>query len=168
MRKYNSKIATQIVELFKSDTYTVMEICHIVRINKSTLYRWLEIHPDFATAVDEAKEERNQIMLVEAKKSLRRKLVGYEVKETRVVTIPSKELDEHGNPKPKIKEQITTTKHVAADITAIIFTLTNLDPEHWRNRQSTEITGKGGENFFANKSDEELNAEIDELQRKLS
>jgi hypothetical protein len=165
--KYNKKTIARICDLIRADTFTVKEICEQVGISQKSYFQWMNEHEEFAAAVDEAKEERNQIMLVEAKKSLRRKLVGYDAKETRVVTIPSKELDERGNPKPRIKEQITTTKHVAADTAAIIFTLTNLDPENWRNRQSTEITGKDGKDIFAQKNDDELNAEIEELKRKL-
>lgn len=45
--------------------------------------------------------------------------------------------------------------------------MTNGDPEHWRNRQSTEVTGKDGKDLFASKTDEELDKEIEELKRKL-
>ena len=96
-----------------------------------------------------------------------KKIQGYEVTETKVVTIPGKKKDERGNPKPEIKEQTTTKKHIQADTAAIIFTLTNGDPDHWRNRQSTEVTGKDGKDLFANKTDEELDNEIEELKRKL-
>jgi hypothetical protein len=48
-------------------------------------------------------------------------------------------------PIPKIKEQVTTTKHVAPDTGAIIFVLTNGDPDHWKNRQNAELTGANGE-----------------------
>ena len=45
--------------------------------------------------------------------------------------------------------------------------MTNGDPDHWRNRQSTEVTGKDGKDLFANKTDEELDNAIEELKRKL-
>ena len=96
-----------------------------------------------------------------------KKIQGYDVTETKVVTVPGTKKDEKGNPKPIIKEQTTTKKHIQADTAAIIFTLTNGDPEHWRNRQTTEVTGKDGKDLFASKTDEELAAEIEELQRKL-
>ena len=168
MKKYNSKKADQIVELFRTDTYTVFEICRIVKISKSTLYRWMSEYPDFAQAIEDAKDERAQILVVAAKKSLRRKLEGYDVTETRTVTIPGKEKTKDGKPKPVIKEQITTIKHVAADTAAIIFTLTNGDPEHWRNRQTTELVGRNGKDLFSDKTDEELEMMIEELNRKLS
>lgn len=201
MKKYNSKKANQIVDLFRTDTYTVFEICRIVKISKSTLYRWISEYPDFAQAVEDAKEERSQIFVIAAKKSLRRKLEGYDVTETKVVTVPGKKKDANGNTEPAIKEQITIKKHVPADTAAIIFTLTNGDSEHWRNRQSTEVTGKTnpkywrnrqpkgvmsktngdpknyqtteatgkyGQNLFTKMSDEELRKKIEELNRDLS
>ena len=124
-------------------------------------------YPDFADAIEQAKDERMQAMVIEAKKSLMKKIQGYDVTETKVVTVPGTKKDEKGNPKPIIKEQTTTKKHIQADTAAIIFTLTNGDPEHWRNRQTTEVTGKDGKDLFASKTDEELAAEIEELQRKL-
>ena len=40
-------------------------------------------------------------------------------------------------------------------------------PEHWKNKQSTEVTGKDGKDLFASKTDEELTSTIEELKRKL-
>ena len=154
MAKYGKKIVEKIVGLVKSDTFTIAEICRQVGITPKTYHQWMDDYPDFADAIEQAKDERKKIQ-------------GYEVTETKVVTIPSKQKDEKGNPKPIIKEQTTTKKHIQADTAAIIFTLTNGDPEHWRNRQTTEVTGKDGKDLFAGKSDEELNNEIEELKRKL-
>lgn len=168
MAKYSKKTVEKIVGLIKSDTYTIAEICRQVGISTQTYHEWINTHEEFALAVEEAREEQMQSMVMVAKKSLRRKLEGYDVTETRTVTIPSKiEKGADGKPKPKIKEQITTKKHIAADTAAIIFTLTNGDPEHWKNRQNNEVTGKDGKDIFAQKSDDELLAMIKDLQRKL-
>ena len=155
------------IRLIKSDTYTIAEICRQVGITPKTYHQWVNDYPDFADAIEQAKDERMQAMVIEAKKSLMKKIQGYDVTETKVVTVPGTKKDEKGNPKPIIKEQTTTKKHIQADTAAIIFTLTNGDPEHWRNRQTTEVTGKDGKDLFASKTDEELAAEIEELQRKL-
>ena len=165
--KYNQKIVDRIVALTKTDTFTVTEICAQVGITPKTYFKWMLDHPDFEEAVEDAKDELMESMVLEAKKSLRKKITGYDVKETRVETIPSGKLDANGNPTPKIKKQITTTKHIAADTAALIFTLTNGDPNHWRNRQTTEVTGKDGKDLLQMKTDDELNAEIEELMRKL-
>ena len=92
-----------------------------------------------------------QQFVLEAKKSLMKKIQGYDVIETKIVKIPGGEKDEDGNPKPVIKEQVTIKKHIQPDTAAIIFTLTNGDPEHWRNRQTTEVTGSDGEPLFVPK-----------------
>lgn len=167
MAKFSKKTVDKIVGLVTSDTYTIAEICRQVGITPKTYHQWVNDYPDFADAIEQAKEERMQFFVQEAKKSLLKKIQGYEVTETKVVTIPGKKKDERGNPKPEIKEQTTTKKHIQADTAAIIFTLTNGDPDHWRNRQSTEVTGKDGKDLFANKTDEELDNEIEELKRKL-
>ena len=167
MAKFSKKTTEKIVGLIKSDTYTIAEICRQVGITPKTYHQWVNDYPDFADAIEQAKDERMQAMVIEAKKSLMKKIQGYNVTETKVVTVPGTKKDEKGNPKPIIKEQTTTKKHIQADTAAIIFTLTNGDPEHWRNRQTTEVTGKDGKDLFASKTDEELAAEIEELQRKL-
>lgn len=167
MAKFSKKTVEKIVWLIKSDTYTIAEICRQVGITPKTYHQWVNDYPDFADAIEQAKDERMQAMVIEAKKSLMKKIQGYDVTETKVVTVPGTKKDEKGNPKPIIKEQTTTKKHIQADTAAIIFTLTNGDPEHWRNRQTTEVTGKDGKDLFASKTDEELAAEIEELQRKL-
>lgn len=167
MAKFSKKTVEKIVGLIKSDTYTIAEICRQVGITPKTYHQWVNDYPDFADAIEQAKDERMQAMVIEAKKSLMKKIQGYDVTETKVVTVPGTKKDEKGNPKPIIKEQTTTKKHIQADTAAIIFTLTNGDPEHWRNRQTTEVTGKDGKDLFASKTDEELAAEIEELQRKL-
>ena len=167
MAKFSKKTVDKIVGLVKSDTYTIAEICRQVGITPKTYHQWVNDYPDFADAIEQAKEERMQFFVQEAKKSLLKKIQGYEVTETKVVTIPGKKKDERGNPKPEIKEQTTTKKHIQPDTAAIIFMLTNGDPEHWRNRQSTEVTGKDGQDLFAKKTDEELDNEIEELKRKL-
>lgn len=167
MAKYGKKIVERIVGLISSDTYTITEVCRQCGITKSTFYEWVNDYPDFAEAVEQAKDERMQFFVAEAKKSLLKKIQGYTVDETKVVTVPSQEKDEHGRPRPKIKEQTTTKKHIAPDTAAVIFTLTNGEPSTWRNRQSNEVTGADGKDLFKQLSDDELNTRIAELERKL-
>ena len=94
----------KIVGLIKSDTYTIAEICRQVGITPKTYHQWVNDYPEFAEAVEGAREERMQAMVIEAKKSLMKKIQGYEVTETKVVTVPGNGKDERGNPKPVIKE----------------------------------------------------------------
>lgn len=168
MAKYGKKIVESIVRLISSDTYTITEVCRQVGITTKTYHEWYGEYPEFAEAVEKAKDERMQFFVAEAKKSLLKKIQGYTVDETKVVTIPSSEKDEKGKPKPKIKEQTTTKKHIAPDTAAVIFTLTNGEPTTWRNRQTNEVTGKDGKDLFKQMTDEELDEKINELERKLS
>lgn len=168
MAKFSKKTVDKIVGLVKSDTYTIAEICRQVGITPKTYHQWVNDYTDFADAIEMARQERMQFFVQEAKKSLLKKIQGYEVTETKVVTIPSKQKDEKGKPKPIIKEQTTTKKHIQADTAAIIFTLTNGDPTRWRNRQTTEVTGKDGKDLFKTLSDEELDKQIADLEKKLN
>lgn len=160
-KKYNKKVAERILAMIRADTYTITEVCNNVGISRQTFYNWLNDNPEFAQAVEDANNELLDKMNIEAKKSLMKKIKGYDVIETHVTTVPGKD----GN--PVIKEQKNVKKHIAADTAAIIFTLTNCDPDNWKNRHSSEITGKNGKDLLANKTDEELEREIAELQRKL-
>ena len=167
MAKYGKKITKKIVELIKSDSYTIAEICQQVAITHTTFHEWQKEHEEFAQAIQEAKDARMQFFVSEAKKSLIKKIQGYTVQEKHTTMVDSKEKDDNGKPKPKIKEQKVVEKHFQPDTAAIIFTLTNGDPESWKNRQNTEVTGKNGKDLFSNLSDEELEERIAELERKL-
>ena len=115
--KYNKRTVERIIEFVKTDTFTIGEICAKVGISRQAFYDWRDNHPEFAQALEDAANERMEMFVLEAKKSLLK----------------------------KIKEQITTTKHIAPDTGAIIFVLTNGDPDHWKNRQNAELTGANGE-----------------------
>lgn len=162
MAKFGKKIMERIVGLIKSDTFSIAEICQQVGITSRTFHRWTQDYPAFAEAIEQAKDERMQQFVFEAKKSLMKKIQGYDVIETKIVKIPGGEKDEDGNPKPVIKEQTTIKKHIQPDTAAIIFTLTNGDPEHWRNRQTTEVTGSDGEPLFVPKITDKM---IDEYMK---
>lgn len=165
--KYSKKIVNKICDMLANDRYSIQEVCKVVGITDGTFRQWRRDRPDFAEALDNAHDRYMDNMMTVAARSLRRKLEGYDVTETNVVTVPGKEKNPDGTPKPRIKEQRTTKKHVAADTAAIIFTLTNGDPVHWQNRRTAEVTGKDGKDLFSSLSDAELEKSIEELKRKL-
>lgn len=136
--KYTPELVKRICGLVEKDTYTVSELCESVGISETTFYDWKVKFSEFSDAIKKAEERRLDNFVVEAKRSLLKKIQGYEVKETHTVTIPGKEKDEEGKPKPIIKEQKIVDKHYQPDTAAIIFALTNLDPEHWKNRQQLD------------------------------
>ena len=152
--KYNKKIAEKICSLIATDTYTVAEVCRMVKIHPDTYYTWIKEFSEFSDAIKKAEAERMAFFVAEAKKSLLRKIQGYKY-------------DVNGKEIPRIKEQKIVDKHYQPDTAAIIFTLTNGEPENWKNRQNNEVTGKDGKDLFGQLSDEELDARIAELEKKL-
>lgn len=161
--KYSKKITEKICALIETDTYTVAEICRIAKIGRSTYFDWIKEIPEFSDAIKKAQETRIEFLVAEAKKSLLRKIQGYMVQEKHITTVGSGKYDVNGKEIPRIKEQKIVDKHYQPDTAAIIFTLTNGEPENWKNRQNSELTGKDGKPLipeldFSQFTDEELKA----------
>jgi len=166
MAKYSKQIVDNICQLIKSDTYTVVEICKSVGITETLYYKWKSEKVEFFEAIKKAEDERRNFFITEAKKSLLKKIQGYTVQEKKIVTVDSGKIGSDGKPIPKIKEQTLIDKHYQPDTVAIIFMLTNGEPESWKNRQSAEVTGKDGKDLFSNLAEGDLSARIVELERK--
>lgn len=166
-KKYNENIARTIYALFEADTYTVEEVCRMVKIAPSTFYSWRSTYPDFFEGLKMAEETRNNFFVAEAKKSLLKKIQGYTVKEQHITTVGTGKYDANGKEIAKVKEQRTVDKHIQADTSAVIFALCNCDPDNWKNRQNTELTGKGGKDLFGKLTDEELEAKIATLEKRI-
>lgn len=165
--KYNAKIAERICTLIAADTYTVAEICRMVKIHPDTYYTWVKENSEFSDAIKKAEAERMAFFVVEAKRSLVKKLQGYTVQENHITTVGSGKYDVNGKEIPRIKERKTVDKHFQPDTAAIIFTLCNGEPETWKNRQNNEVTGKDGKDLFGQLTDEQLDARIAELESKV-
>lgn len=166
--KYSQKLIDKICALIEADTYTVSEICRMVNINPDTYYTWLKENSEFSDAIKKAQDARTAFFVAEAKKSLLKKIQGYTVQEKHITTTGSGKFDVNGREIPKIKEQKVVDKHFQPDTAAIIFTLCNGEPENWKNRQNTEVTGKDGKDLFGKLTDEELDAKIADLEKRLS
>ena len=139
----------------------------MVKIHQCTYFEWLKEKPEFSECIKKAEAERMAFFVAEAKKSLLRKIQGYTVQEKHITTVGSGKYDVNGKEIPRIKEQKIVDKHYQPDTAAIIFTLTNGEPENWKNRQNNEVTGKDGKDLFGQLTDEELDARIAELEKKL-
>ena len=148
MAKYSKKLVEEICFLIKEDSYTIAEICKKVGISKSVYYKWLEDKVDFLDAIKKAESEFKEDMLVECKRSLRKLITGYSVQEKKTITVDSGKKDDKGKPIPKIKEQTIVDKHIQPSLGAIIHFQTNQDPENWKNKHSTEVTGKDGKDLI--------------------
>lgn len=148
MAKYSAELTERICSLIRADSYTIAEICKIAGIAESTFYEWKDSKAEFSEAIKKAQEECRYFFATEAKKSLLKLVQEFTVEEKRTVTADTGKKSEDGKPIVKVKEHTTVTKYVAPNPTAIIFTLTNCDAENWKNRQSAELTGKGGKDLI--------------------
>ncbi|MDR1594639.1 MAG: hypothetical protein LBS43_09200 [Prevotellaceae bacterium] len=148
MAKYDKKIVERICQLISTDSYTIPEICKIVGISLSLFYYWKDKKLEFLEAIKKAEDDFNELVVVEAKKSLMKKIRGYTEQEKKTVTVDTGKRDKDKKPIVRVKEHIVTDKYFQPDTAAIIFALTNRDPAHWANKYNTEVTGKDGERLF--------------------
>jgi transposase-like protein len=161
LMKYDKKIVARICQLISTDSYTIGEICRIVGISKDAFYDWKAKKSDFSDAIKKAENDFNELVIAEAKKSLMKKVRGYTEQERKTVTVNTGKLDDEGKPVVRVREHTVTDKYFQPDTAAIIFALTNRDPENWKNRQNTDLTTGGekiefkGFNFLPYTPDEE-------------
>ena len=137
MAKYNEQIVTDICNLIKKDSYTIAELCKEVGIAISTYYEWLETKAEFSEAIQKARYQFDEIIVNEAKNSLRKLVQGYEIDEKKTVFTEGKD------GKPRIKEQTIVKKHIQPNVAATIFLLTNKASNEFKNRLNTDHTTKG-------------------------
>lgn len=163
--KYNKKVVDKICALIRKDTYSIAEICATVRISESTFYHWQANVVEFGEAIAQARAAFDEMIVNEAKNSLRKKVSGYTIQETH--TTYQNSVDPEGKSKPKIKEQKIIDKHFQPDTEAIKFVLTNKAPDEYQNKTTAELSGKNGKDLFANVSDEDLDKRIEENLNKL-
>jgi hypothetical protein len=144
MARYSKNMAEQICALISTDSYTIAEICEKVNISERTYYDWKDKNAEFAELIKKARNKFDELIVSEAKKSLIKMIRGYTVQEKKTVTVDTGKKDENGKPIVKVKEHSVTDKHYQPVPAAVIFALTNRDPENWKNKQTNEVTGKDG------------------------
>lgn len=115
------------------DAYTAARVGH------DSFYRHLRDDSDFSEKVKKAEQEYqdwyDSQLVVECKRSLIDLVRGFEYDETTTETIPGKD------GKGVITKTKVVHKRVMPNPTAIIFALSNRDPEHYQNRVTNELTG---------------------------
>jgi len=158
--KYSKKTISRIGELVASDSYTIPEVCKIVGISKTTFHEWAK-KPEFSELLILKRQELEELVVIEAKRSLMKKVRGFTGIETKTITVPPKI---EGEP-AVIKEKTVTEKIFAPDTVALIFLLTNKAPQEFRQRQSVDakldISGK-----ISELSEGELNQIIDQVLKR--
>lgn len=116
--------------------------CKKVGISKSTFYEWLESYPDFSDSLKKARKEFRETIVQTLEQSLWKRAAGYEIEESK---------NEYRTLKDGSKVLVKSskiTKHFPPDTGALIFALTNLDPENWKNKQDNRLSVDDGISEF--------------------
>lgn len=122
-----------------SEGKTETDCCKAAGISGTAFYKWMAEKVEFVDAVKKAKAQfdqwRNEKMVEDAKSSLVELICGF-VQTTRKTR---SFIDKTGK---TVTEEIVEEKKLPPSATAIIFALTNRDPENWKNRLSQDVNGK--------------------------
>lgn len=121
---------------------TYADSCRYAGISIETFCKWKKQFIQFSEAVKKAEDEFRAKIQGELETSLWKRAKGFEWEEVK----QEMARDECGNPVP-VKQTITK-KFTPPDTGALIFALTNIAPEKWRNRQTSELTGKDGKDLL--------------------
>lgn len=141
MARYSKKIVADICSLIEKDSYTIAEICKIVNIAESTFYDWKAKKVEFSEAIKKAQGVFDELIVSEAKKSLVKLIRGYTAQDKKTVTTDTGKKDIDGKPIVKVKEHSVNEKHYQPNTAAVIFALTNRDPDNWKNKYNNEVSG---------------------------
>lgn len=132
MAKYNKEIVQRICNFIR-DGDTQKVAAERAGISEAAFYEWMNSKVEFLEAVKKAREDFQETIVAKLEATLYRKAQGYEVTETDTEYINGKD------GKPIIKSQKKKIKHIQPDTGALIFALTNLAPDKWKNKQKQEV-----------------------------
>ena len=116
--------------------------CKKVGISKETFYTWINDKHDFSDSLKKARKEFRETIVQTLEQSLWKRAAGYEIEESK---------NEYRTLKDGSKVLVKSskiTKHFPPDTGALIFALTNLDPENWKNRQDNRLSVDDGISEF--------------------
>lgn len=134
------------------------EFCEVMGIDNKTYYKWMQAKEEFWEAIKRAKELFKQNLTHDIAISLAKAAKGYDIEETEQEFRPDPNT---GQPTPvKMKKKKI---HVQPNVGAAIFLLTNLDPDHYQNKQKNDVTIRKEEDNPM--TIEEINAEIERLEK---
>ena len=116
--------------------------CKKVGISEETFYTWINDKPEFSESLKKARKEFRETIVQTLEQSLWKRAAGYEIEESK---------NEYRTLKDGSKVLVKSskiTKHFPPDTGALVFALTNLDPENWKNRQDNRLSVDDGISEF--------------------
>lgn len=130
-------------------------------LDKKTHYRWLKTHDDYAQALTRAKEQFKSTLTRSLARSLAEVAQGYDHEETTTDYVPNPE----DPTKPVIRSMRKRKVHYQPNVGAAIFLLTNLDPDHYQNRQRSDSYVSFRRDPEADMTTDEIAAELRRLDK---
>lgn len=130
-------------------------------LDKKTHYRWLKLHDDYAQALTRAKERFKSQLTRSLARSLAEAAQGYDHEETITDYVPNPEDPK----KPVIRSMRKRKVHYQPNVGAAIFLLTNLDPDHYQNRQRSDSYVSFRRDPEADMTTDEIAAELRRLDK---
>lgn len=134
MRKYNKSMIDRIISLIEEDTLTIVDICKMVGISRKVFYEWKTLRPDFAEAIDDALENREEKLRQKARRAMQKKLEGYKQVETKTTYVTSDE-DETSM---VVKKYVVKEKFCIPETSAITYSMSSGRGFH--NQENPEQT----------------------------
>ena len=138
----------------------LQDFVRFLGIDDKTYRNWMK-KDAFHTAIETAKEEFKRNLVHDLHQSLSMVAKGFEREETETEFKPSVNPD--GKEAPKVVKMKRKKVYFQPNVGAAIFLLTNLDPEHYQNRQNSSIAIKP--NGDKEMTLDEINAEIERLEK---
>lgn len=118
------------IEDWVSRGLSVAQVAKNMGCNVRTLFAWREKYPP----IEHAFKKARMVVIEELENTLNKRSNGYEVEE-------SKTYVEEVDGKIKKRKEITK-RHIPPDVTALIFSLTNLAPEKWQRNATPRMNEK--------------------------
>ncbi|NDW19833.1 hypothetical protein D0T53_13080 [Dysgonomonas sp. 216] len=165
MAKYTPETVEKICILISEDYLSIANVCDAAEISRETFYEWKKNKPEFAQAVEEAIEERQERLYRLARNAMRRKMEGYTQKIVKKKYVPSA-LDPE---EMELKEIIVTEKHCepkASDIAHIL----KMEREERREKAEKEEKENSPSRrpIIVEVVDKETKWEMEQLPRRLN
>lgn len=123
--KKGKEIKESIVVMVRELNPTKKAICIKHGITWQTLKNWLEEDTQFKADYEQAIRDYLNTINVEARDSLGKLVKGYDYEEEKTIYMPGPE------GKPVIAQKTVTKKHVPPNANAVIYALSNLEPENF-------------------------------------
>lgn len=137
--KYSTELADAIIAQYATGKQTVDDLRKAVGISRVTFYTWKDKRPGFARRLADVEAARLESLGQMAMSGLALLIQKHEYEETKV------EYTEGKDGQPRIKSKVITKKVIMPNAAAVIFVLTNRDPENWKHRQALSLSGPAGE-----------------------